>query len=140
MEEPWYRDGLHFACTRCGGCCRGAGTVQVSDAEVRGLARRLEMPDREFRAAYTRELRGGKFSLREKRNKDCVFYDRGCTVYEDRPRQCRTWPFWRAVVDSRERWTEEAADCPGMNQGPVHDAAAIAALARDDGSSGDIPD
>ena len=22
--EPWYRDGLRFACTRCGACCTGA--------------------------------------------------------------------------------------------------------------------
>ena len=140
VDPPWYRDGLHFECIRCGGCCRGAGTVRLSDTEIGALARRLEMSDPEFRAAYTRGLRGGEVALREKRNRDCVFYDGGCTVYQARPRQCRSWPFWRAVVASRERWAEEATDCPGMNRGALHDAPAIAALARDDGTSGGIPD
>lgn len=142
MSAPWYREGLRFACTRCGGCCRGAGTVRVGDAEIEALARRLDLAPDEFRAAYTRKIRGGEVSLRERRNRDCIFHDRdrGCSVYEDRPRQCRTWPFWSAVVHSAERWQEEARSCPGMDQGPLHDAAEIDALARDDGTSGRRPD
>ena len=142
MSEPWYRDGLRFACTRCGNCCRGAGAVRVSDEEIERLARRLALEPHEFRSAYTRKLRGGERSLREKRNRDCVFYDaaRGCTVYGDRPRQCRTWPFWRAVVHSEERWQEEARDCPGMDHGPVHGAREIAASLRNDGTSGELGD
>lgn len=128
MAEPWYRAGLRFACTRCGNCCRGAGTVRVSDAEIATLARRLELADDEFRAMYTRRLRGGELSLRELRNRDCVFYDRearGCRVYGDRPGQCRSWPFWNAVVHSPERWAEEAQDCFGMNRGRLHGAEEI---------------
>ena len=142
MDAPWYRSGLRFACTRCGNCCRGAGSVRVSDDEVAALARRLELADDEFRAAFTRRLRGGELSLREKRNKDCVFHDRarGCTVYDDRPRQCRTWPFWRSVVHSEERWAEEARGCPGMGRGPLHSAEHVQAVARDDSTSGFVPD
>ena len=142
MSAPWYRDGLRFACTRCGSCCRGAGTVRVSEAEIESLARRLALEPHEFRAAYTRPLRGGDISLRERRNRDCIFHDRatGCTVYEDRPRQCRTWPFWAAVVHSEERWDEDAQTCPGMNRGPLHRADEIARVARDDGTSGKLPD
>lgn len=139
MTEPWYADGLHFGCTRCGGCCVGAGPVRVSDEEVLALARRLSLPAHEFRAMYTRTLRGGDVSLREhRRDRSCVFYDRerGCTVYEDRPRQCRTWPFWRSVLDSPERWAEEARDCPGMNRGPRHARAEIEATRERDGTSG----
>jgi Fe-S-cluster containining protein len=135
--DPWYRDGLRFACTRCGNCCSGApGTVRVDDAEIAALARRVGLRDEEFRAAYTRGLRRGERSLRERSDGTCVFYDarRGCTVYTDRPRQCRTWPFWRAVVHSPERWAEEARDCPGMNRGPLHPAARIDLTARDDGT------
>jgi Fe-S-cluster containining protein len=140
--DPWYREGLRFRCTRCGNCCTGAGVVRVSDAEIEALARRLALSDAELRAAYTRELRGGVVALREKRNRDCIFYDarRGCTVYEERPRQCRSWPFWRAVVHSRERWAEEAEGCPGMNQGAHFDADAIREILRDDGTSGVLPD
>ena len=138
-SEPWYRDGLRFECTRCGHCCGGsAGTVRVSDAEIAALARRSGLADAEFRAAYTRALRRGAVSLRERSDGTCVFYDRrrGCTVYEDRPRQCRTWPFWGAVVHSRERWDEEARGCPGMGRGALHAAGWIAETAADDGTSG----
>lgn len=139
---PWYGDGLCFACTRCGNCCTGAGAVRVTDAEIEALARRLGLSDAEFRTAYTRRLRGAVVALREKRNSDCVFYDaqRGCTVYEERPRQCRTWPFWRAVVHSRERWDDEARGCPGMNRGERVSAGMVSALAREDGTSGLLPD
>ena len=71
-----------------------------------------------------------------------VFYDaaRGCAVYEERPRQCRSWPFWRAVVHSEERWQEEAHGCPGMNRGRLHGAPEIAESARNDGTSGVLGD
>lgn len=137
-SDPWYRDGLRFGCTRCGNCCTGQpGTVRVSDAEIGALARHLGLDDAAFRAIYTRELRGGEISLREKSDRACVFYgEGGCGVYSLRPRQCRTWPFWRSVVHSEERWNDEALDCPGMNRGALHPADAIARSAARDGTSG----
>lgn len=137
MAEPWYAEGLRFACTRCGNCCQGSGTVRVSDAEITRLAHRLSLEDAEFRELHTRVLRGGAVSLRERRDGACVFYDAsaGCRVYEDRPRQCRTWPFWRGVVHSPERWAEEARDCPGMDRGSIHSARSIARSAARDGTS-----
>jgi Fe-S-cluster containining protein len=112
--------------------------VRVRDGEIVALARRVGLPEVAFRAIYTRRLRGGEVSLREKRSKQCVFFDgaRGCAVYPDRPRQCRTWPFWRSVVHSRERWAEEAEECPGMGSGPLHQAEWIERATGSDGTSG----
>ena len=135
---PWYREGLRFACTRCGNCCSGEpGTVNVSDEEIEQLSRHVELETDAFREVYTRKLRGGDISLREKRNGECVFYrpGSGCSVYASRPRQCRTWPFWRAVVYSPERWAEESDHCPGMNRGPLHEADAILRTSERDGTS-----
>jgi len=137
-EEPWHHGGLRFTCKQCGNCCTGGpGTVRVNDAEIAALARRLGVDEPTFRAAYTRTLRRGDVSLVEKRNYDCVFYRRGvgCTVYEDRPRQCRTWPFWSSVVHSREAWDEAAASCLGMNAGELHDFDEIADHAAPHGTS-----
>jgi len=119
----------------------GAGAVRVTDGEIVALARRVELPEDAFRAIYTRRLRSGDVSLREKRGKECVFFDRarGCAVYPDRPQQCRTWPFWRSVVHSRERWLEEAEECPGMGSGPLHRAQCIESATRGDGTSGVVP-
>lgn len=140
--EPWYREGLRFECTRCGNCCGGGpGTIRVSDDEIAALADRLRLSESDFRARYTRRLRGHDISLIEKDNYDCVFFvrDRGCSVYDDRPKQCRTWPFWSSVVFSRETWNDEAEECPGMNKGSLHDLAVVERVARDDGTSGQLP-
>ena len=134
--EPWFADGLRFSCTRCGNCCGGApGYCWVSEDEIVALAQRLGMSVEAFRTRYTRQVKGRGISLQEKRNYDCVFFERGrgCSVYEDRPKQCRTWPFWQTNLRSQEEWQEASEGCPGMDQGEHHDAGTIAAIAADDG-------
>jgi Fe-S-cluster containining protein len=136
---PWYQAGLKFTCTQCGNCCTGAaGFTWVSESEIAILAQRLGLDQAAFRGRYTQTVwRQGeqRVTLIEKRGGDCVFFQRGsgCSVYSDRPRQCRTWPFWKRVVSSRDHWDEEAAGCPGMDHGTLHAAADIAASAADDG-------
>jgi Fe-S-cluster containining protein len=109
----------------------------VNEDEIEALAAALGLDDAAFRERYTRRLRGGDVSLIERDNYDCVFYDRkrGCTVYASRPRQCRTWPFWRSLVHSPETWAEEAENCPGLNVGPLHSIEEIAEMILDDGTS-----
>ena len=139
--KAWYRDGLRFECTRCGHCCGGEpGSVRLNAQEVEGLARGLDLEVPAFLRIYTRRLQDGELSLRERSNGDCVFFasEVGCRVYALRPRQCRTWPFWAAVVQSPVRWAQEAQHCPGMNRGMLHEAAEIGALAADDGTSDGI--
>lgn len=140
-DDLWYKEGLLFGCLRCGGCCNGfSGTVRVTDDEIRALSRRLNLSEDEFRNSYTRSVGRGVISLIERENKDCIFFDkeRGCIVYTDRPRQCRTWPFWRSNIYSPERWKRGAERCPGMNRGMLHGADLIKETSEDDGSSGSV--
>src|SRR6185295_19350314 len=119
MEEPWYKDGLLFRCTRCGNCCTGApGFVWVNDEEIAAIAAYRGEPVAEAAARYVHKLRGGR-SLREKANNDCIFWDRakGCTIYPVRPRQCRTWPFWESHEQTPEDWERTCQVCPGAGQG-----------------------
>jgi len=126
MSKPgavWYKDGLRFECTMCGNCCSGSpGTVTVNDAEIAALARRLELAEDVVLERYTRHMPNGSISLREKPDYDCVFYagEQGCSVYEDRPSQCRNWPFWRTNVLNRACWDNAAEGCPGMNSGRLY--------------------
>lgn len=139
VPAPWYRDGLRFSCTRCGNCCTGApGNIWVSEDEIAALAQRVGLDATAFRARYTRTVRGRGVSLIEKQNNDCVFWQKGkgCTVYDLRPRQCRTWPFWRPLLEERESWDAAARGCPGMNRGELHPASEIAEVAADDGLPG----
>jgi Fe-S-cluster containining protein len=121
MADPWYRDGLRFTCTRCGKCCTGEpGFVWVNEAELAAIAELRGEPVEEVTALYSRPSRG-KWTLREQANGDCVFYERGrgCTVYEVRPRQCRTWPFWESNVATPADWRRTVADCPGSGEGEL---------------------
>jgi len=121
-EQPWYRDGLRFECTQCGDCCTGApGYVWVNKEEIEGLAKRFGLAVDVFEQKYVRRV-GVRKSLVEFENGDCVFFDgqtRRCTVYEDRPRQCRTWPFWDSNVRTEKAWKETCQVCPGSGQGTI---------------------
>lgn len=120
-ETVWYRDGLRFECTRCGNCCTGEpGYVWLNSKEIVTLARLVELSKVEFLAAYTKTAPRG-VTLREKPNGDCIFFDslRGCTIYENRPRQCRTWPFWESNVETPRSWEAMRRGCPGAGQGEL---------------------
>lgn len=135
--DVWYRDGLRFACTQCGNCCTGGpGAVWFTPEEGVAMAQRLGLDEATFLERFTRRI-GTRRSLNERRTAfgyDCIFLDRAtrpgkavCGLYEARPMQCRTWPFWPENLDSREAWTsvKERTPCPGMDGGPLHDFVAI---------------
>lgn len=129
-DDPWYRDGLRFECTGCGDCCTGApGFVWVNRAEIEALAERLGLAPVEFEERFVRKV-GVRRSLVEHSNGDCVFFDgatRRCTVYEQRPRQCRTWPFWESNVATPEDWADTCRACPGSGRGQLFTVEQIAA-------------
>lgn len=122
-ELPWYRDGLRFECTQCGDCCTGApGFVWVNNEEIAALAAAIGEEDIErFVALYVRSV-GVRKSLREYSDGACVFFDneaRKCTVYQARPRQCRTWPFWDSNVRTPAAWKKTCEICPGSGEGKL---------------------
>ena len=123
MPEPWFQDGLRFRCTQCGNCCTGApGYVWVNQAEIERLASLLGLAVDDFEQKYVRRV-GVRKSLVEYANGDCVFFDgqtRRCTVYESRPRQCRTWPFWASNVRTPADWQRTCEVCPGSGTGDVY--------------------
>lgn len=105
-------EAIGFECTRCGACCKGHGddhTATLSPDEVRALTG----PDQEWRdvarpVPFGLEDGSGEtfeWALQTDTCGDCRFYDDGeevgtCTVYEDRPRICRTYPFSIDVTGS----------------------------------------
>lgn len=126
-DGPWYRDGLSFTCTRCGACCTGApGYVWVTAEEIARLAESRGEPIDEFSRRYVRRV-GSRYSLIEKPGGDCVFWDAkaGCTVYQARPTQCRTWPFWEENVETPEDWERTTRACPGSGRGRLYTADEI---------------
>ncbi|MFT4708890.1 MAG: Fe-S-cluster containining protein [Bacteroidia bacterium] len=135
-EDPrWYRDGLRFDCTACGNCCRDHGEytyVYVSDADLTALATRLELPEARVEQLYCQFEDGWRHLKREKAA--CTFLDdKGlCSVYEGRPKQCRTWPFWQDTLASKADWSGPVkACCPGIDQGELTSADDAERIAKE---------
>ena len=127
--QPWYHEGLRFHCTQCGNCCTGApGFVWVNQDEIEQLAAAVGETDlAAFEERYVRKV-GARKSLKEFENGDCVFFDgesRRCTVYGQRPRQCRTWPFWDSNLRTPDAWAQTCEVCPGSGQGELYELETI---------------
>ena len=135
MASQWYGDGLKFRCTQCGNCCTGApGYVWVTRQEIAKLVKFLGLSQKEFGLRYLRRI-GNRNSLIEKPNGDCVFYDRGCSVYPARPRQCRTYPFWPENLRSKAAWEGVSEECPGVGTGKLYSPDDIRVIRRGHGSA-----
>lgn len=130
--------GLRFSCTMCGNCCTGPeGYVLITEAETAALAARLGIDVGDFLTRFTKMTELGR-SLNEKLSSyghDCVFLDREkipgkavCGVYEDRPTQCRTWPFWTSIIQSRAHWERAKRTCPGIDRGTSYTVQQIRVL------------
>jgi len=134
----WPGEGLRFTCQQCGICCRGPepGYVWVNEAEIEALARRFELSLDAFGLRFLRRV-GARFSLVERANHDCIFWEegKGCTVYEDRPTQCRTFPFWPEFISSRSAW-RRIEWCHGKDQGRLYSPEEIEKLSQGDGATG----
>jgi len=128
-QRPYFFDaGIYFACRRCGACCTGdPGTVYVSDMEVNNLARHFKINTADFIRRYLYPFRDS-YSIREDTQGHCLFFDNGCTIYNLRPRQCRTFPFWFENLRSENRWQKIASQCPGIGSGRLHSRQEILAL------------
>ncbi|MBR0224491.1 MAG: YkgJ family cysteine cluster protein [Thermoguttaceae bacterium] len=117
--QRWYNDGLRFGCRQCGGCCGGApGYVWTTDSEIVAMAKELGISRTQFEMSFVRLIFGRKKSLTERPNGDCVLLNpetKKCMVYDTRPVQCRTWPFWEQNLDKPSSWKRTAKGCPGCN-------------------------
>jgi Fe-S-cluster containining protein len=129
-KKPFYARGLRFSCTRCSSCCRyESGFVFLSRKDAELIAKKLKMGYTIFVKTFCRWVPapGGEvqLSLKEKANFDCIFWDEGCKVYDHRPLQCRSFPFWESIMLSETIWEE--LDCPGKDRGTFHGSDEIEA-------------
>lgn len=132
----FYEKGLQFECTGCNYCCSGEpGFVFLSPKDLERLSSHLGMNEEACISTYCRNVPMGNFSmisLHEKKNYDCIFLtEKGCSVYEGRPEQCRTYPFWSSIVEDKAAWEAEMASCPGMGKGRLYTKEEIEKLLED---------
>ena len=137
-NNPFYANGLRFSCKRCSRCCRyDSGYVFLSENDALRMAAALKMSNKEFTAAFCRWISIGngqaQLSLKEKSNYDCILWslnagdssEGGCSVYNERPLQCRAFPFWQSMLASEESWETASLECPGMGKGSLYSRDSI---------------
>ena len=88
-----------YDCSRCPGYCCSYDQIEVSEHDVKRLAKHLEISIDEVHNRYIKSGTGKPF-LRHRKDhiykSTCVFFDqeeRRCTVYAGRPHVCRTYPY-----------------------------------------------
>jgi uncharacterized protein len=126
-RRPWYAEGVRFACQPdCGKCCTRHGTydyVYLEGDDVQRLASHFDVTVEEFRARWTKKDDG--HTVLKMDGPACPFLQGAlCTVYQARPGQCGSFPFWPENLKSRAAWDELGAFCPGIGQGdlvPLHE-------------------
>jgi Fe-S-cluster containining protein len=133
MPDPKFiKDGIQFECQGSGKCCtsRGAyGYVYLTSEDRKRFAKFFGVTVREFRRKFCDEEDGNVY-LRNP-DADCSFLDgKRCSVYEARPNQCRSWPFWPENLNAKA-WNKEVASyCPGVGKGRVYTAFEIEAIVK----------
>ena len=88
-----------FDCSKCPGYCCSYDQIEISEFDVKRLAKHLDMTPAAIEKKYTK-IDDGKTILRHHADESftsiCIFFDsehRRCSVYEGRPRTCRTYPY-----------------------------------------------
>jgi len=115
--------GIKFECQGSSNCCvsRGSyGYVYLSKKDVKKLAYYKNLNIDKFINLYC-EKDDGLIRFKEKEiNGNCQFLkNKKCNVYEARPTQCRTWPFWSENMNAK-KWNKDIAKfCPGIGKGKI---------------------
>jgi Fe-S-cluster containining protein len=124
-SEPWYAEGLRFQCQGSGKCCTSRGEygyVYMTLEDRRRMAKVLKISTSAFTKKYCQQTEGIWHLREEKTRPDCMFLVGGksCSVYEGRPTQCRTWPFWPEALRAKTWATDISVNCPGVGKGKLY--------------------
>jgi Fe-S-cluster containining protein len=118
------KEGFNFAfdpngCNSCkGNCCIGeSGYIWINSQEIQALAFHLKISSEDLKTRYLNKIEY-KYSIKEiklaSNNYACCFFDldkKQCSVYDVRPNQCRTFPFWDYFKENEE---EVYKECPAI--------------------------
>jgi Fe-S-cluster containining protein len=103
----------------------------LSEEDVVRAAAFLGMTAADFERRYVYRTRR-RIRLRTPRDSHCHFLrGDGCSIHPAKPTQCRIFPFWPELVESRREWNKTARYCPGMGQGPLIQIEFAQAQARE---------
>ena len=90
---------VRYDCSKCPGYCCSYPRIEVKDADLARLARHFGLETAQAEKRFTRWYEPGERILKHRKDEIygsiCRFFDtteRRCTVYEARPKVCRSYP------------------------------------------------
>ena len=99
MAKFW-KNGIQFDCHQCGNCCTfEGGAIYASEEEFIKIANHLNISEEDFYKQYTFDI-NNLVSIKSHSDGPCFFYKNGCSIYDVRPTQCRTYPFWPEIMNN----------------------------------------
>jgi uncharacterized protein len=126
MSKSFYEKGLKFECQGSGKCCvsRGEyGFVYLTKRDQKVMSKHLNLSLVNFKKLFVKETDNVPHLVQPKDTEDCIFLkNKRCDVYEARPVQCKTWPFWPENMNAKSWKRDVVAFCPGAR---VKEKAAI---------------
>ncbi|MBC7692612.1 MAG: YkgJ family cysteine cluster protein [Methylotenera sp.] len=134
MQKNFWKDGVRFECQGTGRCCVSRGThgyVYLTLKDRKRFAKHLGVSTQVFSKAHCVKS-DGWYHLKGPEGACQFLKEKSCTVYEARPAQCRTWPFWPENMNAKT-WNEEVTTfCPGIGKGRLYSAEEIEDLLKQD--------
>jgi len=115
---------IRFKCTGCGACCLGSADenmIELAKGEVELISQHLDMSPGTFTEKFLVELDNLEQGIRINQQGRCVFLQKNnrCAIYQVRPRQCQTYPYWPEIMATQSGWDNESYRCEGINTGDV---------------------
>jgi len=113
-EGSFWAEGLKFSCTGCGKCCKTDGEVWFDTEEFSDLIGHLKLPISDVIAIYVDKIVSGWVKIKDSKELEkgqCIFLEkdgRRCSIYDFRPQQCRTYPYWPRLLASESNWIKES--------------------------------
>ena len=124
-RKYFFDKGIRFSCTQCGSCCTGEpGIIYITQEECDKIAEHLNISSKDFLQSHCYPFESA-YSLKEHADGRCLFFENGCQIYDLRPSQCKTFPFWFKNLRSEHAWNQVCKDCPGIGKGKLFDRSMI---------------
>lgn len=138
--QKFYRKGLQFKCTTCGECCRlPDGKVKINQEQAIRIASYLNLFLSDFLDQYC-SYQNDVIEIKDNQQGHCIFLEEDrCSIYEERPLQCKTFPFWPENLKSQYRWKQLRFFCRGIDHGKLYTEERIRQFISEQKNINEIP-
>lgn len=135
IDQKLIKNGIQFECQGSGKCCTSHGEygfVFLSIKDIRRFAKFFKLSSTDFKKKYCQQTKGLWHLKEDPKNPDCMFLTKKrCDVYEARPTQCRTWPFWPETLQAKTWKKDVVSFCPGIGKGSIIPTSKILKMAKE---------